>query len=209
VSNARNRQKVKVDSFTDKLVHVGNFKFDLHFGSPEFERIYDDPKEAQSLYMFMAEQGNADKNDLREFVHEVALLSFGGTEEFLSYRLPSRWAPAKRIRWQTVKNEEKETVQNREFSYIELVTEAHRVRPKEEAYQYIKKVYIPANMLLIFQPGGRVKRYQTFADIRKLRIRPADLVDGRLHYKFLNYSVSGEFITLNGIDHEIKTATLN
>ena len=209
VGSARNKSKAKVDSYYEQLAYVGKLNFDVKCDLPEIERIYDNPKEVQSLYLFMAEQGHPDKNDLREFVHEVALLSFGGTEEFLSYRLPTKWVPNKKIRWQSIKNQEKEKVQNREFTFVQLVTEAHRTRPREFTGQYVKKIYTPANMILIFQPGGRVKRYQTFADISKLRINPSDLSDGQLYYKFLNYSVSGEFIHLNGIDHEIKMATLN
>ncbi len=207
VGSARNKLEVKVDSFSDTLAFIENLDLTLEKYNTDFKQINSDSKEATSLYTYEAEGGRADKNDLTRFVEEVGLISFGGVHEFLSYKLPKRWKPGKRIKWQAVKFNEQEESHDREFSYVELFREAHIDKPEEkEDYQYIQKIYIPANMLLVFGPGGKLIRFQTFGDIRNVRIRHSDLVNGALYYKFLNYSASGAYIDLNGIDHEIRVA---
>jgi len=206
VQSGRKNLDVKVEGFSHDLAKVGKLDLSLETNNGDFDRIYGDSKETQALYVFYAQGGRADNNDLNSFVNEVGLLSFSGEEEFLSYKLPKKWKAEKKVRWKKVKASEEKENYNREFTYVDLVVEAHKEHFKTEAYEYVKKIYVPANMLIIFRPGGAVKRFETFSDVRRLRIKPQDLENGNLYYKFLNYSVDGPEIHLNGIDQVIKLA---
>jgi hypothetical protein len=160
----------------------------------------------QSAYTYASPSGRTSNADLQEFVAEVALGSFSTWYSFLSYNAPARWKPG-RLGWTTDRAQEK-AVQDREFSYVDLVVDAHRKRPGAgQATRSAGTVNLPANMIVIFDPKGSIIRFQSFSDVAQISIQPGDLVGGKLHYKFLNYSVDKRNIYLNGIDQEIKISS--
>ena len=116
------------------------------------------------------------------------------------------WIAADITNWMPDRAQEK-AVQDREFSYVDLVVDAHRKRPGTGSSRGADVENLPANMIVIFNPGGAIIRFQSFSDIDDVAIQPGDLVGGKLHYKFLNYSVDRRNIYLNGIDQEMKVAT--
>ncbi len=208
IGSARNKLAVKVEGFSDTLAHVNmaDVKFENKFND-KFERITADSKENEGIYVHVAKGSRADKSDLMQFVREVGLISFGNNKEFLSYKLPKNWVAGKAIKWQKDVWVQAEASHDREFSYVELFVEAHKVRQQKSAGDYVKKVYIPANMIIIFGSGGEIKRYITFSDIRRLVLTNNDLSGENIYYKFLNYSTRGQYIYLNGIDYQIKMAS--
>jgi hypothetical protein len=90
---------------------------------------------------------------------------------------------------------------------VDLVVDAHRKRPGGGSTRGENTINLPANMIVIFDPKGSIIRFQSFSDIDNVTVHPGDLVGGKLHYKFLNYSVDRRNIYLNGIDQEIKVAS--
>ena len=71
--------------------------------------------------------GRTSNADLQEFVAEVALGSFSTPYSFLSYLAPSRWKPGQAPGWVPDRAQEK-AAQDREFSYVDMVVDAHRKR---------------------------------------------------------------------------------
>lgn len=208
VKSASKKLKVRVDGFDDDLYRTDKFDFDIK-QKTTFDRLSVSTKEALSLYTYKSSMGRAGKQDLKTFVNEVGLISFGTLEEFISFKLPPKWKPKKSLKWIKEKTKQEAVNHDRTFTYVELFVEAHRYKkgaPPPEVQ--VSKKYISPNMIVIFEPGGGIKRYQTFTNIKKLRLRKSDVMGGNVHYKFLNYTVQGSRIHLNGIDHEVKLARI-
>jgi hypothetical protein len=164
-------------------------------------------KASQSAYVFASPSGRTSPKDLDHFVQNVALGSFETYYRFLSYLAPQRWRPGGSLAWKPDRQAEA-VAQDRVFSYVDLVVDAHRKRsaPARTTAADRAKVNMPANIIVIFDPRGGIRRYQSFGDVRQVSIRREDLVGGKLHYKFLNYGVDRKNIYLNGIDPDIKVS---
>ncbi len=99
---------------------------------------------------------------------------------------------------------------DREFSYVDLVVDAHRKRPASSSNSASpSRANMPANMLVIFDLRGGIRRFQPFGDVRKILIRPEDLVDGKLRYKFLSYGADRRNSYLYAIASEINVRVSN
>lgn len=197
--------KLKVDKgakFSDTLAFVQKFKVDDR--GVDFSKMSLQERTNQSAYTYASPSGRTSNADLQEFVAEVALGSFSTQYSFLSFLAPSRWKPG-RIGWMPDRAQEK-AVADREFSYVDLVVDAHKKRQGTGSTRGAHVTNLPANMIVIFNPGGAIIRFQAFSDIDNVSIQSGDLVGGKLHYKFLNYSVDRRNIYLNGIDQEMKVA---
>ena len=196
--------KLKVDKalFNDTLALVQHFT--VEEGQVDFSKMSLQDRSNQSAYTYDSPAGRTSQGDLENFVAEVALGSFSTYYSFLSYVVPGRWSPGKRVSWMPERAGQKEA-HDREFSYVDLVVDAHRKRSggsnRSESTQNI-----PANMIVIFDPQGAIIRFESFADVDQVSIRNGDLVAGKLYYKFLNYSTDRQHIYLNGIDPEMKIA---
>jgi hypothetical protein len=202
VRSGVNKLKVDKAKFNDTLAMVQ--KFTVEQGSVDFSKMSLQERSSQSAYTFSSPAGRTSQGDLENFVAEVALGSFSSFYSFLSYVTPSRWS-AGRVNWMPDRGAEA-AAKDREFSYVDLVVDAHRKRSgggsRTEA-----SVNLPANMIVIFDPQGSIIRFQSFADVDQVLIRSGDLVGGKLYYKFLNYSTDRQHIYLNGIDGEMKVAS--
>jgi hypothetical protein len=202
VRSGVNKLKVDKAKFSDTLAMVQ--KFTVEEGSVDFSNMSLQERSNQSAYTFTSPAGRTSQGDLENFVAEVALGSFSSFYSFLSYVTPSRWTSG-RVNWMADRSAEKEA-KDREFSYVDLVVDAHRKRSggggRSEG-----SVNLPANMIVIFDPQGSIIRFQSFADVDQVSIRSGDLVGGKLYYKFLNYSTDRQHIYLNGIDGEMKVAS--
>jgi hypothetical protein len=202
VRSGSNKLKVDKSRFSDTLAEVQ--KFTVEDGQVDFSKMSLQERSNQSAYTFNSPSGRTNQGDLENFVAEVALGSFSTYYSFLSYVTPSRWSPGRRLAWTADRGQDK-AAKDREFSYVDLVVDAHRKRTgggsREEA-----TVNIPANMIVIFDPQGAIIRYESFADVDQVSIQHGDLVGGKLYYKFLNYSTDRQHIYLNGIDPEMKVA---
>lgn len=198
-------RKLKVDKerFNDTLAMVE--KFTVKEGQVDFSKMSLQERSNQSAYTYASPAGRTSQGDLENFVAEVALGSFSTHFNFLSYVTPSRWTPGKSFSWIAERAGEKEA-KDREFSYVDLVVDAHKKRSPKSARSE-SGVNLPANMLIVFDPQGAIIRFQSFADVDEARIGNGDLVGGKLYYKFLNYSADRQHIYLNGIDGEMKVAT--
>jgi hypothetical protein len=196
--------KLKVDKerFNDTLALVQ--KFSVEAGQVDFSKMSLQERSNQSAYTYASPAGRTSQGDLDDFVAEVALGSFSTYYNFLSYVTPNRWSPG-RLSWAADRAGEKVN-RDREFSYVDLVVDAHRKRSGgSNRNESVKN--LPANMIVIFDPQGAIIRFQSFGDIDQVSIRPGDLVEGKLHYKFLNYSTDRQHIYLNGIDPEMKVSS--
>jgi hypothetical protein len=195
--------KVDKERFNDTLAMVE--KFTVKEGQVDFSKMSLQERSSQSAFTYASPAGRTSQGDLENFVAEVALGSFSTHFNFLSYLAPGRWTPGKPFSWIVERAGEKEA-KDREFSYVDLVVDAHKKRSgggtRSEA-----GVNLPANMLIVFDPQGAIIRFQSFADVDEVRIGNGDLVGGKLYYKFLNYSADRQRIYLNGIDGEMKVAT--
>jgi hypothetical protein len=202
VRSGVNKLKVDKAKFSDTLALVQ--RFTVEEATVDFSKMSLQERSNQSAYTYTSPEGRTSQGDLENFVAEVALGSFSTYFSFLSYVTPSRWSPG-RIGWMPERAAEKEA-KDREFSYVDLVVDAHRKRSggggRSEG-----SVNLPANMIVIFDPQGSIVRFQSFADVDQVVIRPGDLVGGKLYYKFLNYSTDRQHIYLNGIDGEMKVAS--
>jgi len=202
VSSGQNKLKVDKAKFNDTLALVQ--RFTMEQGSIDFSKMSLQERSNQSAYTYSSPAGRTSQGDLENFVAEVALGSFSSFYNFLSFVTPSRWN-AGRVNWMPDRNAQKE-VHDLEFSYVDLVVDAHRKRSggggRGEA-----TVNLPANMIVIFDPQGSIIRFQSFANVDEVSIRGGDLVGGKLYYKFLNYSTDRQHIYLNGIDGEMKVAS--
>jgi len=209
VKSASKKLHVQVDGFDENLHKTDKFDFNVK-QSNKFDRLNASSKISTSLYTYQSPLGHAGKKDLIQFVNDVGLISFGTDDEFISYKLPSKWQPKKNIKWIKQKSAKKKVNLDRTFTYVELFIEAHRYKKgkKPSVEPQIEKKYISPNMIIIFELGGAIKRYQTFTNIRKLRLKKSDIVGGKVSYKFIKYSVRGSRIHLHGIDHEIKQAKI-
>ncbi len=202
VRTGSNKLKVDKAHFSDTLAMVQ--KFTVEEGSVDFSKMSLQERSNQSAYTFVSPAGRTSQGDLENFVAEVALGSFSTYYSFLSYVTPGRWSPG-RVSWMPARVGDK-AAQDREFSYVDMVVDAHRKRSGGPAHEEAT-VNIPANMIVIFDPQGSIIRYQSFADVDQVGIRAGDLVGGKLYYKFLNYSTDRQHIYLNGIDGEMKVAS--
>ncbi len=196
--------KLKVDKalFNDTLALVQ--KFSVEEGQVDFSKMSLQERSNQSAYTYASPAGRTSQGDLQNFVSEVGLGSYSTYYNFLSYVTPGRWSPG-RVSWTADRNGMKIN-HDREFSYVDMVVDAHRKRSAGPAHDE-STVNLPANMIVIFDPRGAVMRFQSFADVDQVSIRAGDLVDGKLYYKFLNYSTDRQHIYLNGIDPEMKVAS--
>jgi hypothetical protein len=202
VRSGVNKLKVDKAKFSDTLALVE--KFTMGEASVDFSKMSLEERSNQSAYTFTSPAGRTSQGDLENFVAEVALGSFSSSYSFLSYVTPSRWSPG-RVNWMPDRAAEKEA-KDREFSYVDLVVDAHRKRSGGGGRSE-SSVNLPANMIVIFDPQGSIIRFQSFADVDQVAIRAGDLVGGKLYYKFLNYSTDRQHIYLNGIDGEMKVAS--
>lgn len=195
--------KLKVDKarFNDTLAMVQ--KFSVEAGSVDFSKMSLAERSNQSAYTFVSPAGRTSQGDLENFVAEVALGSFSTYYSFLSYLAPGRIGTG-RVSWQPDRAAEKIN-KDREFSYVDLVVDAHRKRSGGNNRPE-SSMNLPANMIVIFDPQGSIIRYQSFADVDQVSVQSGDLVGGKLYYKFLNYSTDRQHIYLNGIDSEMKVA---
>ncbi len=204
VRSGQNRLSVdKGAKFSDTLAYVQKFR--VEDGGVDFSKMTLQERTSQSAYTYASPSGRTSNADLEEFVAEVALGSFSTYYSFLSYLAPSRWRPG-RLAWTPDRAQDK-AVQDREFSYVDLVVDAHRKRQGGGGTRTANVVNLPANMIVIFDPKGAIIRFQPFSDIGSVTIQKGDLVGGKLHYKFLNYSADRRNIYLNGIDPEIKVSS--
>ncbi|HKP95698.1 MAG TPA: hypothetical protein VJ385_08070 [Fibrobacteria bacterium] len=202
VRSGLNKLKVDKARFNDTLALVQ--KFSIEEGQVDFSKMSLQERSNQSAYTYASPAGRTSQGDLENFVAEVALGSFSTHYRFLSFVMPSRWSPGKRVTWMADRVRDKEA-QDREFSYVDMVVDAHRKRTGGST-RTESTVNIPANMIVIFDPRGAIIRYESFAEVGQVFIQGGDLVGGKLYYKFLNYSTDRRHIYLNGIDPEMKVA---
>lgn len=200
VRSGSNRLKVDKEKFSDTLAMVQ--KFTVEEGQVDFSKMSLQERSNQSAYTYASPAGRTSEGDLANFVAEVALGSFSSFYTFLSYLTPERWTPGHRFSWSADRGPQKAN-QDREFSYVDLVVDAHRKRSGGST-RGESSANLPANMIIIFDPQGSIIRFQSFADIDQVSIRSGDVVGGKLYYKFLNYSTDRQHIYLNGIDAEMK-----
>lgn len=201
VRSGVNKLKVDKERFNDTLALVQKFSVEEH--QVDFSKMSLQERSNQSAFTYSSPAGRTSQGDLENFVAEVALGSFSTYYNFLSYVAPGRWSPG-RVSWAADRNGEKIN-KDREFSYVDLVVDAHRKRSGgSNRGESVKN--LPANMIVLFDPQGAIIRFQSFGDVDEVSIRPGDLVGGKLYYKFLNYSTDRQHIYLNGIDPEMKTA---
>ncbi len=196
--------KLKVDKalFNDTLSLAQ--KFSVEEGQVDFSKMSLQERSNQSAYTYASPAGRTSQGDLENFVAEVALGSFSTYYSFLSYLVPNRWSAGRSVQWIPDRGRDKEA-HDREFSYVDLVVDAHRKRAVG-SNRGESTMNLPANMIVIFDPQGSIIRYQSFAGVDEVAIRGSDLVGGKLYYKFLNYSADRQHIYLNGIDPEMKVA---
>lgn len=201
VRSGVNKLKVDKQRFNDTLALVQ--KFAVEEQQVDFSKMSLQERSNQSAYTYTSPAGRTSQGDLENFVAEVALGSFSTYFSFLSYVTPGRWSPG-RVSWTADRNGEKVN-KDREFSYVDLVVDAHRKRSGGGNRAESTK-NLPANMIVLFDPQGSIIRFQSFADVDEVSIRSGDLVGGKLYYKFLNYSTDRQHIYLNGIDQEMKVS---
>jgi hypothetical protein len=202
VRSGSNKLKVDKSKFSDTLAVVQ--KFMVEDGQVDFSKMSLQERSNQSAYTFNSPSGRTNQGDLENFVAEVALGSFSTYYRFLSYVTPSRWSPGRRLTWNADRSQDK-AAKDREFSYVDLVVDAHRKRTGGGSHEEAT-VNLPANMIVIFDPQGAIIRFESFADVDQVSIQNGDLVGGKLYYKFLNYTTDRQHIYLNGIDPEMKIA---
>ncbi len=200
VRSGSNKLKVDKEKFSDTLAMVQ--KFTVEEGQVDFSKMSLQERSNQSAYTYASPAGRTSEGDLANFVAEVALGSFSSFYTFLSYLTPEHWSPGRSFAWEADRGPQKVN-QDREFSYVDLVVDAHRKR-SGGATREESSANLPANMIIIFDAQGSIIRFQSFADIGQVSIHAGDLVGGKLHYKFLNYSTDRQHIYLNGIDAEMK-----
>ncbi len=203
VRSGSNKLKVDKDHFSDTLAIVEKFK--VEDKQVDFSKMSLGERSNQSAYTYASPEGRTNQGDLANFVAEVALGSFSSFYSFLSYSMPSHWSPGRSIGWVANRADQKVTT-DREFSYVDLVVDAHRKRGTT-AVREESSANLPANLIVILDPHGSIVRYQSFSDIGQVAIKASDLVGGKLYYKFLNYTTDRQHIYLNGIDEEMKIAS--
>jgi hypothetical protein len=192
--------KVDRAKFSDTLAFVQ--KFHVEEGSVDFSKMSLQERSNNSAYTYPSPSGRTNQGDLENFVAEVALGSFSTYFSFLSYVTPSHWYAGRSMNWQPERDADRQ-VADREFSYVDLVVDAHRKR-SGGATKTEGRANLPANMIVILDDKGAIIRFQSFGDISQVSIHSGDLTGGKLYYKFLNYSADRQNIYLNGIDSEIK-----
>ncbi len=201
---ASKKLPVAREKFSDTLAYVQKFK--IEDKQVDFSKMSLEERSNQSAYTYTSPTGRTNQGDLENFVSEVALSSFSTSYTFLSYQLPNRWELGKAITWVPERSGQK-AVQDREFSYVDLVVDAHRKRSGGGSTHGQSSDNLPANMFVLFDPHGAIIRFQIFADIKHVSIKPTDMVGGKVYFKFLNYSADRLHIYLNGIDGELKVGT--
>jgi hypothetical protein len=210
VSTGKVKLKVGKEKFSDTLALVE--KFSMAEGSIDLSKMTLEEKTNQSAYVYTSPTGRTSQQDLDRFVNLVALGSFTTGYNFFSYVPSGAVRPGSRIRWKQDKSGEKAS-QDRNFSYVDLVVDAHRVyhgaMKAGDKRAVVQSVNVPANMIIFFDEQGGIKRFLSFSDVSEVLVRPGDLTGGKLYYKFLNYSADRENIYLNGLDPEIKTAEVS
>ncbi len=210
VGSGQKTLKVKKAKFSDTLAYVD--KFSMAEGSIDLSKMSLEEKTMQSAYVYTSPSGRTNAEDLNHFVNLVALGSFETGYNFFSYVPMGNIRVGAKLRWAQDKANSK-AEQDRNFSYVDLVVDAHRVyhdRMKAgESRTVVRSVNVPANMIIFFDDKGGVKRFLSFSDTYDIVVRSSDLCAGRLYYKFLNYSTDRRNIYLNGIDPEIKIAQTN
>ncbi len=192
--------------FSDTLAFLLVQKFKIEDKQVDFSKMSLQERSNQSAYTYTSPTGRTNQSDLENFVSEVALSSFSSSYTFLSYQLPNRWELGHAVTWVPERSGQK-VVQDREFSYVDLVVDAHRKRSVGGSTHSQNSDNLPANMFVVFDPHGAIIRFQTFVDIKQVSITPADMVGGKVYFKFLNYSADRHHIYLNGIDGELKVGT--
>ncbi len=203
VRSGSNKLKVNKDKFSDSLAIVEKFKVENQ--QIDFSKMSLGERSNQSAYTYTSPEGRTNQGDLANFVAEVALGSFSSFYSFLSFSMPAHWTPGQKISWVADRAPQK-VAQDREFSYVDLVVDAHRKRGTTSVREE-SSANLPANLIVILDPQGSILRYQSFSDIGEVAIKASDLVDNKLYYKFLNYSTDRRHIYLNGIDEEMKISS--
>jgi hypothetical protein len=210
VGTGKVKLKVGKEKFSDTLATVE--KFNMAEGSIDLSKMTLEEKTNQSAYVYTSPNGRTSQQDLERFVNLVALGSFSTGYNFFSYVPSSAVRPGSSIRWKQDKSGDK-AAQDRNFSYVDLVVDAHRVyhgaMKAGEKKSVVRSVNVPANMIIFFDNQGGIKRFISFADVSEVVVRHGDLTGGKLYYKFLNYSVDRVNIYLNGLDPEIKVAEVS
>lgn len=210
VGTGKVKLKVGKEKFSDTLAAVE--KFTMAEGSVDLSKLSLEEKTNQSAYVYTSPSGRTSQQDLEQFVNLIALGSFSAGYSFFSYVPSGSIRPGSRIRWKQDKNLEKAS-QDRQFSYVDLVVDAHKVRHGamrgDEKRTVVRSVNVPANMIIFFDSRGGIKRFISFSDVSEVVVRPGDLSEGKLYYKFLNYSADRSNIYLNGLDPEIKIAEVS
>jgi hypothetical protein len=202
VRSGVNKLQVDKTKFSDTLAYVQ--KFTVEEGQVDLSKMSLQERSNNSAYTYPSPSGRTNQGDLENFVAEVALGSFSTYYSFLSYVTPSRWYANRSVGWMLDREADRQQ-QDREFSYVDLVVDAHRKRSGGQTKRE-GTVNLPANMIVILDDKGAIIRFQSFGDVGQVTIHPGDLTAGKLYYKFLNYSADRQNIYLNGIDAEIKVA---
>ncbi len=204
VASAQQKLSVSKAKFTEQAYRTEPLVVTAH--NLKISALDNMEKSSYSVYAYRAPSGRTTTQDLRNFVMEISLASFDNKVNFISYAAPNQWRPGS-VSWQREQNKSKKNL-DRELSYVELVVDAHRVKKGgSNADNQYSNINVPANMFVVFDPRGAIIRYQSFNSVSQVRVESGDLVDGNLHYKFLNYSVDNQNIYLNGIDREIKSSS--
>jgi cell division septum initiation protein DivIVA len=208
VGSGQKTLKVGKPKFSDTLAFVD--KFSMAEESIDLSKMSLENKTSQSAYVYTSPAGRTSNEDLQQFVSLVALGSFETGYTFFSYVPSGNVRVGSRMQWIQDKAGQK-LAEDRSFSYVDLVVDAHKVyhgRMKAgESKSVVRSVNVPANMIIFFNDQGGIKRFQSFSDTYEISISASDLTSGKLYYKFLNYSTDRRNIYLNGIDPEIKVAS--
>ncbi len=210
VGSGQVKLKVGKVKFSDTLAYVN--KFSMAEGSIDLSKMSLEEKTSQSAYVYTSPKGRTSQQDLESFVGLVALGSFSTGFTFFSYVPSGSWRPDSRIRWKQDKAGEA-AARDRNFSYVDMVVDAHKkyngAMAAGDSRTVVRSVNVPANMILIFDDRGGIKRFFSFGDVSEISLTRDDLTGGKLYFKFLNYSTDRSNIYLNGIDPEIKTSSPN
>lgn len=202
VATGITRLKVDRSKFSDTLASVE--KFSVPTGKLDFSKMSLQERTNQSEFTYTSPAGRTSQGDLTNFVSEVSMGSYSSDSPFLSYVAADKWSTGRGMNWKADRAIN-QVIQDRDFSYVDLVVDAHR-KKSNSTNKSESMAHLPANMILIFDPQGSVIRFETFSDINGVTVESSDLMGGKLYYKFLNYTTDRTHIYLNGIDGELKVS---
>lgn len=207
IKSARNKLDVHVEQFDKSWVDTTSQDLSKLEVKTTFSSLNAREKRLHSLFAYTPKNG-LNMAALSDFCNQVGLLSFGGGNGFVSYRVPANWNPATTVSWERDQEKDENVNYDRNYSYVDLVTSAHHESERAIYTEGETKTKVIPNLFIVFTPDGGIKRIESFVDIRKLKLSPDDLTSGVLYYKFLRYEVDGPSIQLLGIDHEMKSSRL-